>query len=66
MSPMAPIPSTALRERRNELVAALKRFHVVRAGIFGSTAHGEDAEVIFRQAAETGVGTMILRDTVPL
>ena len=83
----------------------LKQFHVTRAGVFGSTARGEDipgsdidlivdfapnaekdlirlaeqlsttagmqvdvvdAPTVCRRARETGIGTTILRETVPL
>lgn len=99
------LPRSVLIERRDELIDVLKRFHVIRAGVFGSIARGEDtqnsdidmivdfapdadrdlvrlaehlsatagvpvdvvdARAVYRRAKETGVGTTILRDTVPL
>ncbi|HRN29107.1 MAG TPA: nucleotidyltransferase domain-containing protein [Terrimesophilobacter sp.] len=105
MNAPLPSPRLVLNQHRDELIRVLKQFHVTRAGVFGSTARGDDvegsdidlivdfapdvekdlirlaeelsaiagvpvdvvdAQVMFRRAQETGVGTTILRETVPL
>lgn len=98
-------PRSVLTQHRDELISVLKRFGVIRAGVFGSTARGEDTEgsdidlivdfapgsekdlirlaeqltvtagvpvdvvdahAVFTRAQQTGIGTTILRETVPL
>ncbi len=105
MNAPLPIPRQVLTKHREELIRVLKQFHVIRAGVFGSTARGEDApgsdidlivdfapdaekdlirlaeqlsaiigmsvdvvdaQAVYRRARETGIGTTILRETVPL
>lgn len=105
MNALLPLPRSVLNQHRDELIRVLKQFHVTRAGVFGSTARGEDvegsdidlivdfapdaekdlirlaaqlsatagmpvdvvdAQVMYRRAQETGIGTTILRETVPL
>lgn len=44
MSDPVRLPRSVLKERRAELVAVLKSFHVARAGVFGSTARGEGSD----------------------
>ncbi|WBL20056.1 nucleotidyltransferase family protein [Citricoccus sp. NR2] len=105
MGMTSALPRSVLRERRSALIEVLRRFHVTRAGVFGSAARGEDtadsdidlvvdfapgadkdlirlseqlsaaagvpvdvvdAQTVYQRAKETGIGTTILRDTVPL